>query len=336
MKVIFQYLNHDRKLILILFLSCTGAIFLAGFSVLNIYVKNYPLASLLLLSLILGLSNIIYLLKAKCKEKASINLAGVIYLLNIGLLISGGREGTGIFWTYPIMTISIAILTSKQGIWFCLSFLVSACLVFLFSREVSWIADYSYYISTRYLFSILALCSICLGLIKIQEALHYQLEIKTVTDELTGLFNRGVIKNYKQKAINNKHGEMNSLMLIDIDFFKDINDELGHSVGDVVLILISKILSSSLGENDLAIRWGGEEFLLILTNCTDSAAAEKAEMLRLSVLTNKDIIKLLGRELTISIGLATTKDVVNINDAVKLADENLYRAKNNGRNQVVA
>jgi diguanylate cyclase (GGDEF)-like protein len=125
-----------------------------------------------------------------------------------------------------------------------------------------------------------------------------------------------------------------SLLMIDIDHFKKINDTFGHITGDKVLIQLVKTIQEHLRQPDNVCRWGGEEFLVILPNTSLEAAKVTAEKLRQTVESTKftDINKI-----TISIGVSSVDTTCNnYNSVVTKADKALYKAKNNGRNRVCA
>ena len=165
------------------------------------------------------------------------------------------------------------------------------------------------------------------------------LKKQSIKDPLTNLYNRRyleetlplIIANAKRK--NNKVG----FLMIDVDYFKKVNDKYGHDAGDVILKNVSNILLNSLRESDLAVRFGGEEFLAILTNLKSKndlfKAAEKIRQTveRAKFNTGKDII-----HKTVSIGGALYPDDCEKSwECIKFADLALYKAKNSGRNQVV-
>ncbi len=157
-------------------------------------------------------------------------------------------------------------------------------------------------------------------------------------DELTGLRNRRTFGD-SFKRILSPLGQAEHeaapvrihLAVIDIDFFKRINDQFGHPYGDEVLVLLARLMSQSFRDTDLVFRFGGEEFLVILPN-TDLAAAERAlERLRAEV--ENFIFSQVGR-VTISIGFSALREGDTGPDAFGRADQALYVAKHGGRNQV--
>ena len=161
------------------------------------------------------------------------------------------------------------------------------------------------------------------------------IEQLAVTDSLTKAYNRHHIENVfkleTQKA--KRHGDVYSVIIMDIDFFKEVNDNHGHDVGDVILVDIVKILKSNLREIDVLGRWGGEEFLIICGKTDISQAQIVAEKLR-STIQNHDFGKV--SEITCSFGVSEYKDSdVNSDSVVKRANDALYNSKNNGRNKVI-
>ncbi|HFU75717.1 MAG TPA: GGDEF domain-containing protein, partial [Arcobacter sp.] len=127
-----------------------------------------------------------------------------------------------------------------------------------------------------------------------------------------------------------------SVIIMDIDNFKSINDTYGHNIGDDVIIDIANKLVQNQRKSDVACRFGGEEFVLLLPNTKKESALVIAEKIRKNV--ESSIIHLTNNSLqyTISIGISNVhfKDETNIEKALKRADEALYIAKNNGKNQV--
>ena len=159
------------------------------------------------------------------------------------------------------------------------------------------------------------------------------------TDQLTGLCNRryardflnGLAKAYDVGAI--------SVCMADIDFFKKVNDTYGHDAGDEVLKAVAETFKTSCGENCLASRWGGEEFLILgsADEKTDtlSFAQDKMEKLRQIVDNTEFIYNEQKIKVTVTIGIAEGKRDMSVDAWVNIADSNLYKGKNSGRNQVV-
>jgi diguanylate cyclase len=157
-----------------------------------------------------------------------------------------------------------------------------------------------------------------------------------IHDDLTGFYNRRhlmeLIQTEKNRSV--RTGSVFSLVMLDIDKFKNINDTYGHQAGDNVLITFSAIITSVLRKTDFCGRYGGEEFLVGLTETDLEEAKAFAERIRVCV--EDSFFPDLGRnsKVTVSIGLAQYRRNEDIEKTISRADEALYRAKNGGRNKV--
>ncbi len=165
-----------------------------------------------------------------------------------------------------------------------------------------------------------------------------RLEHESTIDFLTGLNNvRQFDNSLNESLINVKNkNEHLSILIIDIDFFKKVNDTYGHLAGDSILQQLGVVLSTSSRSFDIVSRIGGEEFSVILPDCPSQQALEVAERLRLAVETNEFILQdEIKINITISIGAATYPDnVFDLDKLVNAADTALYSAKRSGRNKV--
>jgi diguanylate cyclase (GGDEF)-like protein len=158
------------------------------------------------------------------------------------------------------------------------------------------------------------------------------------TDALTGLMNRRAFSCAVDREISRtaRHGYPLSLLLLDIDRFKQINDRSGHATGDRVLVAMGRLLHHVLRGSDLAGRWGGEEFVVAYTSTDVAAAASAAERLRTAI-EQLVVLDDAGRAipLTASIGVAAHTPGDSLASLVRHADRAMYRAKASGRNRVV-
>jgi len=157
-----------------------------------------------------------------------------------------------------------------------------------------------------------------------------------LTDAMTGLHNRRFLEEFTHDlvAYTERNKASFSILMADLDYFKQVNDSYGHEVGDTVLKELAKVLKTTVRASDLVIRYGGEEFLIILRDTEAEDAGTVAEKLRKSVEDMK--VQIAGAQLqkTISIGLATfPADSDSFWQAVKYADVALYQAKETGRNR---
>lgn len=157
----------------------------------------------------------------------------------------------------------------------------------------------------------------------------------SITDKLTTLFNRQKIDSILMQEYTQvlRYPDYHcSVMMIDIDFFKLINDTLGHQVGDRVLIQISEVFKTSLRQTDRIGRWGGEEFMVILPHTTMDQALKTAEHLRKTV---ENYPFGIDNTLTISIGLGEIQKGLSVHENIARIDQALYQAKRSGRNLVI-
>ncbi|WP_044415300.1 GGDEF domain-containing protein [Halarcobacter anaerophilus] len=158
-------------------------------------------------------------------------------------------------------------------------------------------------------------------------------------DSLTGLYNRKFLEEHSKKLlpqIKRENGDIGVLML-DMDHFKAVNDEYGHNIGDKVLKELAKILEDTVRESDIVIRYGGEEFIVLLINVkSEDAALNVASKIAQRVRENEiDIYAGTKLKKTVSIGLSMyPKDSNNLDTVIKNADIALYEAKNSGRDNV--
>ncbi|HWI16227.1 MAG TPA: GGDEF domain-containing protein [Vicinamibacterales bacterium] len=160
------------------------------------------------------------------------------------------------------------------------------------------------------------------------------------TDALTGLANRRAIQ--ERGRVELKLAKRTtvpvSVVLCDLDHFKNINDRYGHETGDAALVKVAAVLKAALRETDALGRWGGEEFIAVLPATTAPGAREVAERMRAAI--ESISFPGLAERTTMSIGVATSQEINDPVDEwdllIKEADRRLYRAKHDGRNQVVS
>jgi diguanylate cyclase (GGDEF)-like protein len=171
-----------------------------------------------------------------------------------------------------------------------------------------------------------------------ETALSQKLADQARRDALTGAFNRRHLSEQLdyQLAVFQRTQQPFSVVLIDIDHFKHINDNFGHDVGDLVLKGVSKTMAQALREMDIFGRWGGEEFLCILPQTHGHEAVRCAERQLLALSNTPFDAHMSGSRVTASFGVACVQEGDGVDDIVKRCDLALYRAKSEGRNRVVA
>ena len=177
---------------------------------------------------------------------------------------------------------------------------------------------------------------VAISKIELEEA-NQELKRLSQTDRLTNLNNRGfweecLVKEFQRKRRN--HG-ISTLLIFDIDHFKNVNDTYGHAGGDEAIVQLAKILRRNLRETDIGGRYGGEEFAVILTDTTAEEALVFAERVRKVVERSQIAFNDFEFQFTISLGIAEYSDKLDSHQKwIEAADEALYKAKTTGRNKV--
>jgi diguanylate cyclase (GGDEF)-like protein len=163
-----------------------------------------------------------------------------------------------------------------------------------------------------------------------------ELELLSKIDPLTGLYiRRHIIEKMEEEFLRFlRYGKKFSLMIIDIDFFKRINDAYGHNCGDIVLIALSEQMKSMLRQQDCLARWGGEEFLILLPETEASKAVVLAERLRSNIEQKVFEYRNVIINLTMTFGIAESGGESTVDDIIMKADDALYEGKRKGRNRV--
>ena len=173
---------------------------------------------------------------------------------------------------------------------------------------------------------------------KIEERTR-ELHIQANTDPLTSILNRRAILQNLENEISQceRHNQLCSVLMLDVDYFKKINDSYGHQFGDDVLVMIADTITQTCRQTDYVGRYGGEEFLIILTQTNEQQAKELAERIRKNISALSSFSPLLLQSecsISCSIGIATLTEDHNIHALIKRADEAVYNAKHGGRNRV--
>ncbi|MBW9274796.1 MAG: GGDEF domain-containing protein [Candidatus Thiodiazotropha sp. (ex. Lucinisca nassula)] len=233
---------------------------------------------------------------------------------------------TGTYWCYSTVLLYYFMMTERQA-W------MSNILFALVNLPQAW-QLFEIHEATRFTVTFLlvsAYSAIFLHIIAMQ---YSELQKQAITDKLTNLYNRTLLKDSLEQAIHqaNRTNTPFTLIIMDVDHFKKINDELGHDIGDHVLVQLGIFLKDFLRDSDKIFRIGGEEFLILLYNTDEANSIDMAEKIRKGI-ENLSLIP--DRKVTVSIGVAGLSSVRDWKHWMKTCDKNLYEAKNSGRNRVV-
>ncbi len=170
---------------------------------------------------------------------------------------------------------------------------------------------------------------------RLLEEAHATISHQAATDELTGLYNRRFFNENLSKSFSaaRRYGFHLSLILADLDKFKEVNDTHGHAAGDKVLQAFADILRSLARREDIPARWGGEEFIILLAHTSCDGAATMAERVRCTV--EEECLRVTSIAVTVSLSVAELRKDEDVETLIKRADKALYRAKDEGRNRVI-
>jgi diguanylate cyclase (GGDEF)-like protein len=305
-------------------LASAAAVCLLPFSV-NAFVQGNPGlgAGILCAFLVLGVDAFaIYL-----KKSPPIPLILLLVPIAAGTAVSLKVQGFfGALWAYPtVLLFTFALSRRMANVGSILLLLIVSALVY-------------HYIGLAYtirFFVTLTLTIILANIVlSITLDLHRRLLEQAIVDPLTGVFNRRHMERLLSDAIERRrrNSAPASLLLIDIDRFKLINDRFGHATGDSVLKGIVALVGKRSRKVDSLFRVGGEEFMLLLPDTQQAAAAVVAEQLRASIAESPLVD---GRQVTVSIGVSELQPDQSADSWMKDADDALYAAKKAGRNRVV-
>jgi diguanylate cyclase (GGDEF)-like protein len=255
-------------------------------------------------------------------------LLGLVPAIMIFLVFTFRNLGViGALWSYPVVLIFYMMLPGRYA-WF------ANIVLFGLVNYEAW-SLFESDIAIRFTLTLLMISLFAAVFIRQMTRQQIKLERQAITDSLTGLFNRSHLDSAIEKAIQQarRTGLPMSLLMVDIDHFKKINDVYGHQVGDQVLRVISDYLQSRLRVTDMAFRIGGEEFLVLAFNIGEAAATRLGQELCRDIAS---LNALADHPVTVSIGIAPLGLDDDMDQWMKHADRNLYSAKANGRNRVVA
>lgn len=258
-------------------------------------------------------------------------------------IITGGTEGFSVIWLLIIPSCAPFAFGKKNGTILSIFYLIEL-LVFFYTPLYENVVIYSYTFAFRTRFPILYTSFMFLGIFlehvreRTQNALSKLkkiLEFQSSHDQLTSLNNRIGFKTEIDNYLKTKPDKY-GLLIIDIDFFKDVNDNYGHIVGDSVLKEISKRISKFYQSNLICCRWGGEEFAVFVKDFDSESLFKIAEEIRIEV-SRPIVLDNVDLYVTISIGCVSSNELTNFTflKMIDKADERLYKAKNTGRNKTV-
>lgn len=349
--------RENRQLRLCKALTYLGSVFLFIFGSLAVINQNLVLSVVLLGSAGVGIVNSFLLSKKENLKIGAFNISLILLTLMFTLILTGGVEGTGILWVYPIFAILLFINPFKiAAVLSAMVVGVSAALLFSpLSQYLHF--EYSQIHAVRFVITLVALQAISLTAIYSEES-AYRMILRLHNDDihrlaffdsLTGLPNRWTLQNSLERLLQRrKHEHTIALMYIDLDNFKHVNDNYGHEVGDKLLTHFGARLRAAVRPNDVVsndalsadgvnevARLAGDEFVVVLTELNTPLEAARVAARILEMFQGGFEVEGATYPVFASIGVAVSPhDSLEASGLLRFADAAMYQAKARGNNCV--
>lgn len=337
-KKFLETLSEHRTLIFLIMCLCIH--------VFNVFLFwKFGLFPLVVLNVISSVIYVIFLTIFK-DENLRISFAyfEIIFFSAMTELISGGHFGTLTFVIGMVAVIFFMLPYSNrkkhiyQLVGAALAVAISLISVFnysLYPELMDLVLHHSSFVKVLNLiitlFSLFYLTN--LYLVELRTT-REKLDYSSNHDMLTGLYNRRFFESIMKRSKDEKETSF-SVAMLDVDDFKKINDTYGHETGDRVLAAVSKCIEACLPQDAVAVRWGGEEFVLYLPQVENSRALEVLETFRTNLSEQEIYHKGTRVAITATIGLCTGESIADYEEYLRQADEKLYWGKKHGKNQIV-
>jgi len=251
-----------------------------------------------------------------------------VVLIGIGcqlLALNYYAGSSASLWAYPLLAIYFFILPIRHANYAAAALITPLSVILFFNAEQVFVI--------RFISSIAAMLLIANMIVLSISKLQKELINRSIKDPLTQCYNRRhMAQIFKQmKHLYQRSNNTISILLIDVDYFKQVNDQFGHLVGDKILCQVVRIIEENCRASDMLFRYGGEEFILLLPEeniqNAELIAEKNRSLLNAITLPDKSVI-------SVSIGVCELASDMSANDWIKYADQALYQAKSDGRNRV--
>ncbi len=324
--------------------TIVAVVFFPLFIYLAIIAKNTLLFTALTSFWVLSIATYVYMIKSRSIERAAILACMICLLLFFYLIITGAANNTGMLWCYAVVPALFQMLGAKKGTIAIALLIAGASIIFYVPSLGILQADYTPTQMSRFIFSFLGLSILSFvheySRTQTNKRLHElkeQFKQASHIDTLTQLANRREARN-RLDLIESFIEDPNyicSVVICDIDHFKQINDNYGHECGDYVLVQLAKIFTQLTREGDLVVRWGGEEFLLIFPETSPQQAVDICSKIKQHLAETEFEHQDYKIKLSLSFGISSIDKLQSTRSALVKADHALYAAKNNGRNCII-
>lgn len=300
-------------------------VFVAPFSISNFFAGDVLTGASSLLVVLLLAGNAWSILRGRFNP--ALTLFALVPSIILFLAFAVGNLGIrGTLWAYPSV-LSFYFMLPERRAWLANGVLLGVVI------PQAWLA-FEPGLASRVTATLCVVSAFSAIFIRVITTQQEKLHMLVVTDALTGLLNRTLLNDTLDNAIQQyaRSGVPMTLATLDLDHFKAINDTLGHDAGDTVLRGVGELLRKRVRRVDKLFRPGGEEFMALLYGADAASGKRVAEALRVAIAGHAFLA---DRTVTVSIGIATLMPGEDRRQWMKRSDDNLYRAKAAGRNQVI-
>ena len=343
--------RYRRRYRLCQVLTILGVIFLFALGSFSLVDGAEVLGSILIVNALVGLLNIYLLKRTGNVERAASILSGILFFLSMSLIITGGKNNTGILWVYPIVAINLLINRFWPAVFWFVIFSVASILLLFTPASILLMTNYSFVEAIRFILTMLALNAICLAALRSEEQAYQTImqlhddDIRKMAyyDTLTGLPNRWSFKTNLERLLSRaeKDKQRVGLLYIDLDNIKQVNDQYGHEAGDRLLLEFSERLWEEIRPTDQLLkpqteslaRLAGDEFVVLLPNIKTPLDASVVATRILNIFDGGFEVDDVTHMIYASIGIAVyPDDACDPSTLLHHADAAMYDAKHNGRN----
>lgn len=335
-------LDQDRTRSALYCFGVVGIAILVLVSAINVWFESGALVGITLGTAVV-VAGCLVDLRRSGRTRPIIHVYGLLMvMLSFALVHSGGVRGNGHLWLFIFPPVCYFLMGLRYGSAYFLVMLATVAVVLFSPYFKATGYPYDGAFGVRYLIALVGVAGISFWYEVIRQRMHQALlasfqaaEERGRHDELTGMLNRrgGMTMLNHYRHVCDRRGEPCTVMMVDLDHFKQVNDTYGHSVGDEVLSGASQMLRAAMRAQDVGIRWGGEEFLFLLPD-TQIEGARVVAVNVLEQLRAQGLPSSVGKlDLTCSIGLAQRQGEEALEQTIARADNLLYEAKRLGRNR---
>ncbi|KJY85208.1 hypothetical protein TW81_00995 [Vibrio galatheae] len=339
-------MKHKRQLMMVRVLAVCGVTFLSAFAVYSFYRQAIVLGVILSAYSIAGIisTRLVHL----GRPSGIHGLTFIVYSLCVYLVFTGGYQGTGSIWAYPLSAIGIFINPFSRGVAFSIVNLIT--LSVLLGTEFTQY-DYSAALSFRLILTLMALSVMCHIVVYFQSKMDdYILKMDeegiqelAYMDSLTMLANRASFLSVLSHVAIGKEPKRRAIIYCDLDNFKAVNDRYGHDMGDIVLsefaLRLKQLIQQELGERvqkyDVA-RLGGDEFAVFVRDVKDGDEVLNIGKQVIALFEQQQIESLneIDVEVNVSVGIAFESTAEGLRESLKTADKAMYQAKKAGQGKL--